>query len=178
MKKNLLSVLVLVLVVVNIVISAIMMISIIGTNKKTAELITSVAMALYLELYNPGGTTEIDVPLVDTVSHEMNDVMIQLRPETVVNADGTTSSAKPVYIMFNLTLQMNSKHEDYATYGANITDRETVVLNEVERVISSYTKTECDNNFDEIKQEVLASIQHVFGSDFIFQILVTNKKFG
>ena len=95
MKKNLLSVLVLVLVVVNIVISAIMMISIIGTNKKTAELITSVAMALNLELYNPGGTTEIDVPLVDTVSHEMNDVMIQLRPETVVNADGTTSSAKP-----------------------------------------------------------------------------------
>ena len=55
MKKNLLSVLVLVLVVVNIVMSAVIMISVIGTNQKTADLITSVAAALNLELRGPGG---------------------------------------------------------------------------------------------------------------------------
>ena len=78
MKKNLLSVLVLVLVVVNIVMSAVMMISVVGTNKKTAELITSIATVLNLELYNPGGTTEVDVTLDDRALYEMTGFMIQI----------------------------------------------------------------------------------------------------
>ena len=50
MKKNLLSVLILVLLVVNIILSVIMMASVVGTNKKTGELVTSIATVLKLEL--------------------------------------------------------------------------------------------------------------------------------
>ena len=55
MKKNLLSILILVLLVVNIALTAVMMISVTGTNKKTADLITSIATVMNLELYEPGG---------------------------------------------------------------------------------------------------------------------------
>ena len=66
MKKNLLSVLILVLLVVNIILSVVMMTSVIGTNKKTGELITSIASVLKIELYNPGGVAVTDVPMSDT----------------------------------------------------------------------------------------------------------------
>ncbi|MCI8528617.1 MAG: hypothetical protein HFH82_05620 [Lachnospiraceae bacterium] len=178
MKKNLLSVLVLVLVVVNIAMSAVMMISVIGTNKKTAELITSIATVLNLELYNPGGTVEVDVPLDDIVVHDMVGFMIPLARSKTMNADGSVTEGKQAYFGFDLALQMNSKHEDYNNYGTNITDRNSLLQDVVEGVISSHTEEECRDNFDSIKEELLQAIQGFFGSDFVFQISVYNKKFG
>ena len=178
MKKNLLSVLVLVLVVVNIVMSAIMMISVIGTNKKTAELITSIATVLNLELYNPGGTAAVDVPLADIAVYEMTGFMIPLAKEKVVNPDGSVTDGKQQYFGFDLTLQMNSKHEDYKNYGENIDERKTLLQDVVEGVISSHTLTECQDDFDNVKEELLQAIQKFFGSDFVIQISVYSKKFG
>lgn len=178
MKKNLLSVLVLVLVVVNIVMSAVMMISVIGTNKKTAELITSIATVLNLELYRPGGTADVDVPLSDIAVYEMTGFMIPLAKEKVVNADGSVTDGKQAYFGFDLTLQMNSKHADYNSYGTNIDERKTLLQDVVESVISSHTLTECQDDFDSIKDELLQAIQSFFGSDFVFQISVYSKKFG
>ena len=66
MKKNLLSVLILALLVVNIVLTTIMMLSITKTNSKTAELVTNIATVMNLELYGPGGTAEEQVALEDT----------------------------------------------------------------------------------------------------------------
>ena len=73
---------------------------------------------------------------------------------------------------------MNSKHEDYNNYGTNITDRNSLLQDVVEGVISSHTEEECRDNFDSIKEELLQAIQGFFGSDFVFQISVYNKKFG
>lgn len=49
MKKNLLSVLILVLMIVNIAMSAVMMISVTSTNQKTAALMDSIGTAMNLE---------------------------------------------------------------------------------------------------------------------------------
>ena len=50
MKKNLISVVILALLVVNIVFSAITLFSVAGTNKKTAALVTDIASAIKLDL--------------------------------------------------------------------------------------------------------------------------------
>ncbi len=179
MKKNLLSVLVLVLVVVNIVMSAVIMISVIGTNQKTADLITSVASALNLELRGPGGETEVNVPLADTAVYDMTDLMVPLAKPVVVNPDGTTTEGKGAsYTMFNLTLQMNTKHEDYAKFGEDIDSRKSMIEDVVNRVFASYTETECRNNIDAIRDELLKEIQDLFGSDFIFRIAILAQKYS
>ena len=54
MKKNLLSVLILVLMIVNIALSAVMMINVLSTNQKTAALMDSIGAAMNLEMYQPG----------------------------------------------------------------------------------------------------------------------------
>ena len=61
MKKNLLSVLILVLMIVNIALSAVMMTNVISTNKKTAELMDSIGVAMNLELYTPGAGPEVSL---------------------------------------------------------------------------------------------------------------------
>ena len=109
MKKNLMSVLILVLLIVNIVMTSIMMISVISTNGKTASLMNSISMAMNLEL-NGSGT---EVSLADTQTHDLGSMTIALAFSQTVGEDGTvTTSKKQEYIVFNISVAMNKNHED------------------------------------------------------------------
>ena len=55
MKKNLVSIMILALLIVNIVLTSIMMFSITSTNRKTASLVGDVASAISLDLQGSGG---------------------------------------------------------------------------------------------------------------------------
>jgi len=179
MKKNLLSVLILVLLIVNIALSAIVMTSVISTNQKTADLITSIATVMNLELYNPGGEAITDIPMSETATYDMTGTLtIPLTVETVVDENGVQQNGKQVYIVFNMSLFMNTKHEDYKTYGETIGDRQSAILDTVTSVISSHTETECHEDFDEIREEVLDAIQDLFKSDFIYKVGISNIKYG
>ena len=181
MKKNLLSVLILVLLIVNIAMTAVMMISVTGTNKKTADLVSNIAMVLNLELYNPGGIPVADVPLSDTETYDMTELMIPLKSSTVVNEDGTVStSTKQNYIIFTPSLYQNIKHEDYKAYGGadNMAARATMVQDVITRVVSEHTLEECRDDLEGIRDEILAEVQKLFDSNFIFKIGLNSIKFG
>ncbi len=63
MKKNLMTVLILALLVVNIVLTSVMLVSIVGTNKKTAQLVDNITTAMNLELTVPGMKKQRMLPL-------------------------------------------------------------------------------------------------------------------
>ncbi|MCI9143452.1 MAG: hypothetical protein HFH87_12690 [Lachnospiraceae bacterium] len=178
MKKNLLSVLVLVLVVVNIALSAVMMINVLSTNQKTAALMDSIGAAMQLEMYQPG--TGPDVALSDTATHIMDQMTIQLAFSDVVNEDGTvTKSQKPVYIVFDISLLMDKNHEDYAQYEGTIGDYDSMIKDAISAVVSNYTEEECRAAFTtDIRNEILTSIQNLFKSKCIYGITLSNIKFG
>ena len=54
MKKNLMTVLILALLIVNIALTGVMLVSIVGTNKKTAQLVDNITTAMNLELTQRG----------------------------------------------------------------------------------------------------------------------------
>ena len=58
MKKNLMSVVILALLVVNLILTGIMMFSCVSANKKTAALVNDIASVLDLELTGGGSNTE------------------------------------------------------------------------------------------------------------------------
>lgn len=178
MKKNLLSVLILVLMLVNIVMSAVMMINVLGTNKKTAALMDSIGMAMQLEMYQPGASPE--VALSDTETHIMDPMTIQLAFSQVTNEDGTvTTATKPVYIVFDISLLMDKTHDDYAQYGESISSYDSVIKDAVSSVVSSHTEEECRAAFTtDIRNEILTSIQNLFESKFIYGITLSNIKYG
>lgn len=169
MKKSLLSILILVLLVVNIVMSVIMMISVTGTNKKTADLIVSIATVLNLELYQPGGVSVADVPIENVEEYIIADMMIPV----------STASGKQGYVMFNIALQQNTKHKDYKKYGGadNIAQREGMIKDAVNVVVSSHTLEDFQNDRETIREEILKEIQKLYSSDFIYRISISGIKF-
>ncbi len=168
MKKNILSVLILVLLVVNIVLTGIMMFSVTSTNGKTAALVNNIAAAMNLELVTPGQEEEIVVSLADTVNHDLVGGM------TIPLSGGERQS----YIMFDVSLLLNEKGEGYEAYGATIADYDSLIKDAISSVVSKYTEAECRNDFEAIKAEMLKSIQDLFQADFVYKIAISGVKYG
>lgn len=177
MKKNLLSILILVLLIVNIALTSVMMISVIGTNKKTAELVTNIATVMNLELSVPGQEAPA-VSLADTDTYDLPELMIPLAASAASNEDATSKS-KQTYIIFTLSLLQDKTHKDYGKLGGeNMSNRASLIMDAVTRVVGYHTLEECQNNMDNIREEILREIQTLFGSDFIYKIGISGIKYG
>ena len=164
MKKNLVSIIILALLIVNIVLTSIMLFSVTGTMKKTASLIDSIATALSIELSSEIEEAEaVNVPMEDTVVHQIADeLMIPLE----VGVDG-----KVHYCMVSVSLSMNSKADGYKDYGATIADKEDLIKGEIVSVIGGYTIEEAQADTDAVRAEILDRIQAMYDSEFIYNVV-------
>lgn len=170
MKKNLLTVVILALLIVNIILTSIMMFSVMSTNKKTAELVTNIATALNLELTVPGEEQQEVISLADTDVLNLDGALtVPLKVDT----DGTQR-----YMIFNVTLSMNTKNEDYKTYSESISDYEQLIKSTISDVVSSHTEAEYHSDPNGIKEEMLQGVQALFQSDFIYNISISDVKIG
>lgn len=170
MKKNLISIAILALLIVNIVLTSIMLISVTGTNKKTAALVSDIAAAVELDL-GTEQTEEVVVPMDKTVTHTISDLTIMLKRSTVINEEGVeVESDKDHYALVSVTLSMNSEHEDYATYGADMAAREDLIKGVINSVIREYSLEEASADPQAVEDELLEEIQKLFGSDFVYDV--------
>ncbi|MBO4615856.1 MAG: flagellar basal body-associated FliL family protein [Lachnospiraceae bacterium] len=165
MKKNLISILILALMVVNLVLTAIMMFSVMGTAKKTGALVSNIASVLNIEL-TPTGTEEEEttVALVDAESVEIPEMTIALKK----------TDDKSHYCLVSAAIYMNTKHEDYATYGTVVSTKVSIIQDIMNTVIGSYTLEEAQANTEAMKAEILKKIQETYGSTFIYMITFSN----
>lgn len=165
MKKNLISVVILALLIVNIVLSAITLSSVVGTNKKTAALVTDIAAAINLDLEIE--QEAVAVPMEDVVTYDIVEMMIPL-----AKSEGDD---KDHYVQISLTLSMNSKDKDYKTYG-DLSTRESLIKGEINDIVSGYTvekMRERDTNHA-IEDEILQRIRTLFDSEFIYDVTITS----
>ncbi len=171
MKKNLLSIVILSLLVVNVALTAVMMFSVIGTNKKTAEIVTDIAGVLKLELDGEKTADAGAVSMEDTEVYSLAESMTI----TTKRAEGET---KDTYCIVNISLSINNKHEDYAKYQPTIATNEGLIKSEIISVFSQYTADEIKLSQPEICNEILARIQKLYNSDFIYNVSISNIMFG
>ena len=172
MKKNLMTVLIQALLIVNIVLTSVMLVSIVGTNKKTAQLVDNVTTAMNLELTVPGGESAANVSLTDTEVYNISDTMtIPLKSE---------AGSKQDYIMFDVSLSINKKSKDYKTYGSSdtLSGYENLIKDAITATVSAHTEEECSEDMEGLKEEILKSIQNLFQSDFIYKVAISGVKFG
>lgn len=171
MKKNLLSIVILSLLVVNIIMTAIMMFSVMGTNQKTAAIVTDIAGILQLELEGENGGGNPNVSLADTQVYEIpNSMTILLQRE-----EGETSDR---YAVVKVSLALDMTHEDFATYGADIEAKASLIQGEIISVIGSYTPSEARLSQDEICEEILERVQNLYGSTFIYKVSIIEMVIG
>ena len=163
MKRNLLSIVILVLLLVNTILTVVLMVSVVGTAKKTSALIDGISEALSLEMESQtSGTTAHSIPMTDIAVYTIGESM------TIPLQEG--EDGKPHYCMLQVSFSINTKSEDYATYGSDLSAQESLIKDEVYTVVSKYTVDECKVNQDLIKQQILERVQAMYDSDFIFNV--------
>jgi flagellar FliL protein len=171
MKKNLISIVILALLVVNLLLSALTAFSVISTNQKTAAVIAAISNRV--DLAASGGTdataAESSVSMENTSVYDIADSMTI--PLTLSD-DGTQH-----YYVVNVSLSMNTQSDGYSTYGADIATKESLIKSKIIDVIGGYTLEEIQADPDAMKAAVLKAIQNMFNSDFIYQVSFSNVLF-
>lgn len=173
MKKNLLSVVILALLIVNLIFTGIIMFSCVSANKKTVALVNDIATVLDIELAanasdDAEGVSQA-VSIADTDVYNIEDAMtIALRP----SEDG-----KEHYCMCEMSFSMNKTDDDYESMSAMVASQESKIRNIIIGVIGNYTKEEAQANQKAIEAEILSQVQQMFGSKFIFEAYFRDVKF-
>ena len=177
MKRNLLSVLILALLIVNIVLSAIMMMSVTNTNKRTAELITDIATVMNLELTSPG---EAATNLAANNVKPEDTTIYSLGADKMTIPLAVGSDGKQNYLVCRVSFAINTKHADYKKMSALLTEENfnPKAKSIVETVVGQFTADEAKTNIKDLQDEILAEIRKWFGSEMIYEVIISDKQFG
>ena len=164
MKKNLLAVIILALVLVNLILTAVLVFSIIPQTKKSNELIDQVCAAINIELEGGQNKDSSAVPIEEIAVYNITD---NFTVNLADNGDG-----KKHYAVFSVGLSVNKTSESYATYGGDemteLTDKETFIRSDINTVVAKYTEEEFNADGQKaVKEEILSKMQDLFGSDYI-----------
>ncbi|MBR4965979.1 MAG: flagellar basal body-associated FliL family protein [Lachnospiraceae bacterium] len=170
MKKNFLSILILGCTLINIVLSAVTMFSVVTTNRETGKIVGSVADILDLKLDAAADSEHKDIPIEDIAMYSIPESMtVELKSDP----DGTSH-----FCMVSVCFSMDTKHEDYKKYGATVAANELIYRSIVVEVFREYTITEARASQEELCDEILARVQDKYqGSDFIFEVSFSDIKF-
>ena len=142
-----------------------MMISVVPAANRTNKIVKDVAAVMNLELSSTMGGSDAEVPIEDTLTYEIADKMtIPLRK----GAD-----EKDYYAVVSISLAMNTKNEDYEKFGSqeSMLERESLIKNEINEVVGSYTLEEAQTNTQAVQTAILDRIQNLFGSKFIYKVV-------
>lgn len=172
MKKNLLSVIILALLIVNLAFTSIVMFSTVSANKKTVSLVNDIAAVLDLELSsatNNEGESVAEVGIEDIEPYNIADAMtIGLRP---------SDDGEEHYCMCEVSFSMNKTSDGYEKLQPMVSAQEPKIKSIIIGVISEYNKEDASVNQEAIKQEILRQVQDLFDSDFIFEVYFRDIKF-
>ena len=161
------SVIILALLVVNIVMTAIMMFTVIPANRKSIALVDQVASAIKLDTAGvtpEGSGNSRGVSLADTATATIEDQQtFQLKK----GEDGNDH-----YVVCTVAVLMDTTHEDYETYGADILEsRQSLILNALSETIGQYTYEDVQAlGQSGLQDACLEKLQELFGSTFIYQV--------
>lgn len=167
MKKNLLSIVILALVIVNLALTGVMMFSTMSANQKTTALVNQIATILDFEV--KAETEEAGPSIFDTDTYNIQDEMvITLKP----SGDGADH-----YAIVSVSLSLDKTDENYEQYQPLIAEKESKVVSVINSVFGQYTKEEASANSQAIANEILNKLQDMFQSKFIYEVYFRDIKF-
>lgn len=160
MKKNLMTVIILALVLVNLVLTAILAFTIIPQTRKSNQLIDKIASAIDLELEDGSNKDTSAVPVEDI---EVYDIESSFTVNLSPSGDGKDHVA-----VFSIGLSLNTKSDGYKNVGTDgLKAKETLIKNDINTIVSGYTMEQFREDEQSVKNAILEDLQDMFGSDFI-----------
>ena len=135
-------------------------------TKQSNALIAEVCSAIDLELEGGKTTDASSIPIDDLTSYKIEESFtINLKK----GEDGKTH-----YVVLTASVLMNSKHEDYETYGTaeKIAEKVDMIKGTVNQVIAGYTYEDFQTAIETegVQDAITEALQEMYGSDFIVGI--------
>mgnify|MGYP003299946138 CR=1 FL=1 len=158
MKKNLMTLIILALVVVNLIMTAIMMFVTIPQTQKANAMIQKVCEAIDLEL-NSGAATGLSNLPVD-----------RIETYDVASGESLTVNLKGGgYAVVGVSISVDKESETFAekegiTY---LSSKESIIKGSIIEIIGNYTKDELGESREDVKAELLKTLKKTFGADYV-----------
>ena len=167
MKKNMLTVLVLILCIVNLTLSAYIVFTVVPNAQRTDNLITKILQIIDLELESPlpqNINTTYDIENI--VKYSIADMTTNLN----AGKDGKTHYAK----ITNASLTMNSADKDYAKLSLKLEDMEADIISIFKDNVAKYDNEQLAavDMKKTIKEQILTDIQTLFSSRFVVDVTI------
>lgn len=169
MKKNMLTIIVIALSLINVVLTALMVFVVVPTSKHADNLMTKVASVIDLELESPDGS-EAQVDVKDSEAYKIESAM-------TINLKKGADGKEHFGVLDSITLYEDTKHEDFSKLSETIPTNESFIMETVNDVISQYTNENASENRGAMKEEILKRVQDRFNSDFIYDLSFGNLVF-
>lgn len=166
MKKNILTIIIMAIVLINTILTGVLIFVIVPTSNKTTQLVSKVASIVDLELESPDAS---DAKL--TVSDMTN---FDITDELTINLKSSGDGKAHYALIKSVTLTMNNKHKDYADLNGMVQNNVNIIKGIITDEVSKYTFDEVNSQKEAIKQAILTKVQDLFQSDFIIQISFGN----
>ena len=166
MRKNLLSIIVIALCVVNVIFSGVLVFAVVPTSMKTNKLMSQVASIVDLELESPEKKRS-NIKVEDIATYNIEE-------DLTINLKSGEGDNKLHYARLGVTLSLDTTSKDYEALNPTIETNESVIKEIVTNSFSNYTADGVLANKEKIKEEVLNELKKYFKSDFIINVSFSN----
>lgn len=165
MKKNLITVIILALCVVNLILNVMLVFVCMPSARKTNNLINEIASVLNLELESNDGMPSVELEHIAT--YNVDAQVVNLKD------DGSGNSH---YVQVGLTLEMDNSSKDYDALNTVLTDGQGAVFDEARNIIQNYTYAEVTDQQtqEKIKKQILDALQKKYGTQCIYRVSFSN----
>ena len=169
MKKNILTVVIMAATVINLVLTAVLVFTVMPAMNKTTNLIDKVASVIDLEIDTKDESE--DYTIAD-LSGLLTEVLFPVEYDAVQNLNLLPEEGDDtmhVFRMKGFSVSFNTKAEDYKTVSEQVKTDPTHVKDIVIKTISSHTKSD----FDQVKvaSECVKKIQEMYNTKCIVEII-------
>lgn len=161
MKKNLITVIILAICVVNLILNIMIVFVCMPSAKKTNNLITEIASVLNLELESKDGQPAVDLEHMANFNVEAQVVNLK--------DDGSGESH---YVQMGLTLGLDSSSKDYKALSEVLENASGAVFDEARNVVQNYTYAEVTDQEtqEKIKKQILQNLQKKYSTQCIYSV--------
>lgn len=159
MKKNMLSIIILAVGILNVILGAVIVFAVVPTAIRTNNLITKVASTVDLEL-SSSGDSKNEVKIEDIENYPIDNITMTLKRDQ--------NDTKNHYAQVSVSLSINTKSQDYEKYKPTVEQNQNRIKEIISCEFEKYTASTVMDNKENIKSEILRRLQEeVYNSDFI-----------
>lgn len=164
MKRNMLTIVILALSIVNLVLTALVVFSVVPNVKKTNNLIDQVAKIINLDLEAQNGNEKIMTP--DDLDN------YALEEEVIINLKKDADSSKERYAAVSkISLTLYNGVSDYDKVKKNIDESTESIYDIIRKSFKSYTIDEAKANEEVIKENIIKMLNDKYGHKVVQSIV-------